>query len=311
MPISPDANDVEPVLATFGLTKRFGSIVAVDGLDLEVHRGEVFGFLGPNGAGKTTTLRLLLDFVRPTSGRTMVLGGTGGDQKVRARIGYLPSELAIPPRYTARDVVRFSSALRGRADDRHFAALAERFALDPDRPSGELSTGNRRKIGIVQAFVHRPELLILDEPTSGLDPLLQHEFNELVRSSVGEGATVLLSSHVLPEVEALAGRIGILRRGRLVTTARPDELRSRTRQQLVLTLADGAAPPDVVARFSGVAGVVDAVERAPGVVEVTVVGSVSAALKVAATLDVERLSTAGEDDLEAAFLGFYREPSGR
>lgn len=122
-------------------------------------------------------------------------------------------------------MVGFFSALRGRADERNFAALLDQFDLDPDRPIGELSTGNRRKVGLVQAFVHRPELLILDEPTSGLDPLLQHELNDLVRSAVGEGASVLLSSHVLPEVEALADRIGILRRGELVAVAHPDDLR--------------------------------------------------------------------------------------
>ena len=308
---TPTRPAAEPVVATCGLTKRFGSVVAVDHLDLEISPGEVFGFLGPNGAGKTTTIRLLLDLLRPTSGRTTVLGGTGRDPHLRARIGYLPAELSLPPRYTTSDLFRFYSRLRGSADEAYFRELLERFDLAADRPIGELSTGNRRKVGLVQAFAHRPELLILDEPTSGLDPLLQHEFNELVRSAVADGASVLLSSHVLPEVEALADRIGILRRGQLVATARPDDLRRRTRQRLVLTLEDGGTTADVGARFAGVPGVVQVAGRAPGVIELVVEGSVRAALTVAASLGVERISTVGDDDLEETFLGFYREESPR
>ena len=296
------------VVATSGLTKRFGGVLAVDDLDLEIHAGEVFGFLGPNGAGKTTTIRLLLDFIRPTAGHSSILGGTGSDPAVRDRIGYLPAELSIPPRYTARDLVGFFAALRGGLDEAHFASLLERFDLDPDRPVGELSTGNRRKVGLMQAFVHRPGLLVLDEPTSGLDPLVQHEFNELIRWSVGEGATVLLSSHVLPEVEALADRIGILRGGRLVATARPDELRSRARQRLTLTFA---ATVDAAAMFGGVPGVVEVVSPEPGVVLLTVEGAVDPVLKAAATREVLRISTDDDDDLEQLFLGFYRNGAER
>jgi ABC-2 type transport system ATP-binding protein len=166
-----------------------------------------------------------------------------------------------------------------------------------------LSTGNRRKIGLVQAFVHRPELLVLDEPTSGLDPLLQHEFNLLVREAVRDGATVLLSSHVLPEVEALADRIGILRRGRLIVTASPDELRRRARRRIHLTLARA---DDAGARFAGVPGVIDVTTEGRSV-HLTVEGSVDAALKAAATLEVSSLATDDGMDLEEVFLGFYRD----
>jgi ABC-2 type transport system ATP-binding protein len=293
----------EIVVETQALTKQFGSLVAVDALDLAIRRGEVFGFLGPNGAGKSTTIRLLLDFLRPTAGRSAVLGGAGSDPRVRARIGYLPAELAIPPRYRARDLVGFFSAIRGGLDKAYFAELLGRFDLDPDRPAGQLSTGNRRKIGLVQAFVHRPELLVLDEPTSGLDPLLQHEFNLLVREAVRDGATVLLSSHVLPEVEALADRIGILRRGRLIVTASPDELRRRARRRIHLTLARA---DDAGARFAGVPGVIDVTTEGRSV-HLTVEGSVDAALKAAATLEVSSLATDDGMDLEEVFLGFYRD----
>jgi ABC-2 type transport system ATP-binding protein len=230
------------------------------------------------------------------------LGGSGADPAIRARIGYLPAELSVPPSYTARDLVGFFADLRGGLDEASFTRLVERFDLDPTRPAGQLSTGNRRKIGLVQAFVHRPELLILDEPTSGLDPLLQHEFNDLVRSSVAEGATVLLSSHVLPEVEALADRIGILRRGRLISTAKPDELLRRARQRLRLTLAE---PRDVTSWFTDVAGVVEVVGTVDGV-ELIVEGPVGAALRAAAELDVVRIRSDDGEDLEDVFLGFYR-----
>jgi ABC-2 type transport system ATP-binding protein len=288
------------VVETVALTKRFGSLTAVDALDLRVERGEIFGFLGPNGAGKTTTIRLLLDFLRPTSGTARVLDGTGANVAVRARIGYLPSELRVPPRYTARDLVSFFGRVRGGLDGSRFDALLRRFDLDPDRPAGELSTGNKRKIGIVQAFVHRPELLILDEPTSGLDPLLQHEFHGLVREAVADGASVLLSSHVLPEVQLLADRVGILRRGGLVTTARPDELRHRVRQRIHLTFLDDV---DATTAFEGVAGIVEATVE-PRAVHLVVEGSVDAVVKAAATLPVATIDT-DQDDLEDAFLGFY------
>lgn len=288
-----------PPIATRGLTKRFGRLTAVDSLDLAVERGEVFGFLGPNGAGKTTTIRLLLGFLNPTAGSAEVLGGTGADPAIRRRIGYLPADLAIDPRYTARDVIEFFGALRGGYDRQFTTGLLERFALDPTRPVGELSTGSRRKVGIVQAFIHRPELLILDEPTSGLDPLLQQEFHRLIREEVARGATVFLSSHVLPEVEALASRVGILRKGRLVTVASIDDLRRKARQRIDIFTA-GPVPRGL---FEAVPGV-QSVAYHDGGVQLVVEGSVDAVIKAAATLTVERIHTPGQD-LEDLFLEYY------
>jgi ABC-2 type transport system ATP-binding protein len=290
---------VAAVIRARGLTKRFGALVAVDGLDLEVAHGEVFGYLGPNGAGKTTTIRLLLDFLRPTAGDAEVLGARGADPAVRGRIGYLPGELQLDPRYTAADVVAFYGALRGGVDHAVVARLYERFDLDPRRPVGELSTGNRRKVGIVQAFMHRPELLILDEPTSGLDPLLQHEVHGLLQESVRDGATVFLSSHVLPEVEALASRLAILRSGRLLTVATIDELRAQARSRIELHLRD-SVDPQVLAR---VPGVVEAT-GADGVLHVVVEGSVDPLIKVAARYEVQRIVT-HDTDLEDVFLALY------
>jgi beta-exotoxin I transport system ATP-binding protein len=283
------------------LTKFFGPHRAVEDLTFEVAPGEVFGYLGPNGAGKTTTIRLLLDLIRPTSGTCSILDGPGGDPAVRARTGYLAGDLHLDPTYTTSDVVRFYGELRGGLDRAWVHELLDRFALDPDRRVGELSTGNRRKVGVVQAFMHRPEVLLLDEPSSGFDPLLQLEFHRLVHQVVAYGATVFLSSHVLHEVDALADRVAILRDGRLATVATVDELRAQARQRVEVQLA----------------GPVDAgsLRNVPGVVEVTadghvahivVEGAIGPLVRALAPLDVTRI-TAGGDDLEEAFLRLYQD----
>jgi ABC-2 type transport system ATP-binding protein len=245
---------------------------------------------------------MLLDFLRPTAGESTVLGGRGSDVDVRRRIGYLPAELPIDPRYSADDLLDFYGAVRGVDDRGRRDELVQRFTLDPTRPAGQLSTGNKRKIGIVQAFVHRPELLILDEPTSGLDPLLQHEFHALVREAVADGASVLLSSHVLPEVELLADQVGILRAGRLIVTAQPEELRRRARQRLHLTFADPLTEADAAA-FRAAPGVVDA-DHAGATLHLLVEGSIDAVVKAAAQRTVVGIST-DDDDLEDAFLALY------
>ena len=293
----PDA----PVLVAAGLTKSFGNLSALHDLDLEVRAGEVFGYLGPNGAGKTTTLRLLLDFIRPSSGRATLLGRDCRDPAARERVGYLPAELHVDARYTAGDVIDFYGGLRPGTDRVFAQSLLERFSLDPTRRSGTLSTGNKRKIGIVQAFMHRPELLLLDEPTSGLDPLLQHEFQLLVREAVAGGATVFLSSHVLPELEMLADRVAILRRGELAAVERVDDLRRRARQRLDVHFR---GPVDA-----------DAFARLPGVVEAQAVGStlrlvvegdVDAVVKVAAASEVLRI-VSHDADLSDVFLAYYQD----
>ena len=288
-----------PAIETRALRKQFGALTAVDSLDLRIEHGEIFGFLGPNGAGKTTTIRMLLDFIRPTSGAYSVLGGSGADPEIRRRVGYLPADLKINRSYSGTELFDYFGRLRGGIDREYVARLCRRFELAPDRPSGELSTGNRRKIGIVQAFMHHPELLILDEPTSGLDPLLQHEFVELVRETADAGASVFLSSHMLSEVETLAGRVGVLRKGKLVTVATMDELRARARHRLEFHI-EGEAD---VARFRDLPGVVSA-ETRPGIITVLIEGSADAAVKAAAELTVNRISTPG-DDLSDIFMEFY------
>ncbi|MGE3073981.1 MAG: ABC transporter ATP-binding protein [Dehalococcoidia bacterium] len=286
-------------IATTGLTKEFGELRAVDNLNLEVERGEVFGFLGPNGAGKTTTIRMLLDFIRPTAGTCQVLGGSGADPAIRRKLGYLPAELHLNRRYSGGTTMHYLGSLRGGFDEPFARDLAERFHLDLSRPFGELSTGNRRKIGIIQAFMHHPDLLILDEPTSGLDPLLQDEFQALVREAAQKGATVFLCSHVLPEVEALADRVAIIRAGQLATVAHIDELRTRARHRMVMVVGGPFDPAD----FKRLPGVVSA-EANGQKLEVVVEGSVDAVVKEAAKLTVTRLDTPG-DDLAEIFRAFY------
>ena len=287
-------------LLTNGLTKRFGQLTAVDDLDLEVVEGEVFGFLGPNGAGKTTTIRMLLDLLRPTSGTAEVLGGRPGDTSTRARIGFLPAELHLDPSHTVEEALTFLGDLRGGSEPAERDVLMDRFDLDSRRRIGELSTGNRRKVGLIQAFAHRPDLLILDEPTSGLDPLLQRSVHDLIQERVADGATIFLSSHVLPEVARVAHRVGILRSGRLVHVGKTADIHTVARQHLELHLAEAVE----ASAFAGVPGVAS-VEMRGHIANLVIEGSADAAMKRAATFTIERV-VSHDTDLEDAFLEFYR-----
>ena len=218
--------------------------MGVTDLDIEVRPGEVLGLLGPNGAGKTTTLRMLAGLVRPTRGAAQLWGvdASLGDPGVRARVGYLPGDLALWGHMSGRELLRFLSALRGGVDQQVLEGLAERLQLDLARRVGELSKGNRQKIGIVQALMHGPDLLILDEPTSGLDPVVQDEFERLVREQTARGAAVLLSSHILDEVQHLADRAAILRHGRLLTVEDVGDLRRRAARRARVDFGDRLPP---------------------------------------------------------------------
>ncbi len=293
------------VIRTERLVKDYGTVRALAGLDLEVRRGEIFGFLGPNGAGKSTTIRVLLDLLRPTAGRAEVLGTTpgAGGPTLRARIGYLPGELAMAGRTTAGVYLRHLAALRRGAGRDRIGPLAERFGLDLDRPIRGLSKGNKQKVGVVQAFMHNPELLILDEPTSGLDPLLQREFLDLVTEARDAGATVFMSSHVLSEVEDIAGRVAIIRQGVVVDTDDVRTLRHRAGQLVELRFADPVEP----ARFAELPGVEDLTVE-DHTVRLLLRGEPDALLKAAAAHHVVGWS-AQDRELEDLFLDFYRMPA--
>ena len=228
-----------PIIVLKGLVKDYDGTRALDGVDLEVEAGEVFGFIGPNGAGKTTTMRILVDLLRPTAGTARVLGEDprAGGPALRARLGYLPGELVLDERATARDLLGHVAAVRGRGAER-IVPLAERFDLDLDRRIGELSKGNKQKVGVIQAVMHRPELALLDEPTSGLDPLLQREFLALVREERDAGTTVFLSSHVLSELEDVADRVALIREGRIAVIDDVAGLRAAAGQRLDVEFAD-------------------------------------------------------------------------
>ena len=291
-----------PAVLCRQLTKSFGAHTAVRDLDLDVSPGEVVGLLGPNGSGKSTTIRLLLDLIRPTAGTVRVLGLDPRREGVelRRRTGYVPGGAALPERPTGAELLAHLDALRGGGGAAAAAALAERLDLDLGRRIGALSRGNRQKVALVQAFAHRPRLLILDEPSSGLDPLVQRTFHAMVREAAARGAAVLLSSHVLSEVERMADRVGILREGRLVAVAGIEDLKRRARRRVEVVLA---APPPPGA-FDDVPGVV-ADARGPAVT-FAVTGSMDPLVKALAAHEVLSLSS-HEGDLEDAFLGYYRD----
>jgi ABC-2 type transport system ATP-binding protein len=229
-----------PAIETVRLSKTYGGTVrALVDLDLRVERGEVFGYLGPNGAGKSTTIRLFLDLIRPTSGRASLLGLDSRSDGVsaRERIGYLPGDLRLADRLTGREQLGSLARLRSHVDATLRDELCERLGVVLDRPIRQLSRGNRQKIGIVQAFMHRPDLVVLDEPTAGLDPLLQNEMRALLRETAERGATVFLSSHSLDEVQHVADRVGIIRSGRLVDVDAVESLRERSLRHVTVTFA--------------------------------------------------------------------------
>jgi ABC-2 type transport system ATP-binding protein len=242
------------VIQTEGLTKTYGrGARGIRDVDLIVEEGEVFGFLGPNGAGKTTTIRTVLDFLHPTRGRAWVFGLDSRKESVeiRSRVGNLPGEFALEDRTTGEGLLEFFARLRGVGDLGYARELAERLDADLRRPMRRLSRGNKQKIGLIQAMFHRPPLLILDEPTGGLDPLVQEEFLEIVEETRAEGRTVFFSSHVLPEVERVADRVGIIRDGALVAVEPTRELTNKAFRHVTLTF-DAPVNP---APFSSLLGI--------------------------------------------------------
>jgi ABC-2 type transport system ATP-binding protein len=295
-----------PAIRTSNLTKYYADILGVEDLDLEVEVGEVFGFLGPNGAGKSTTIRVLLDFIRPTTGSAEVFGlaTTANSIEIHRRVGYLPGELALYDRMTGDELLRYFGALRDVTDFSEARRVAEVLDLDLTRTIRSYSSGNRQKLGLVQAFLHRPELLILDEPTNGLDPLIQQAFYGLVNEVRAEGRTMFLSSHVLPEVERIADRVGIIRGGKLVTVASVAELKAKAVHRLELRFAEAVT----ASTFENVAGVRSVTVGDSGrVIDLQVEGSVDAAIKTAARHEIVNLIS-HEGDLEEAFLAFYAAP---
>ena len=291
------ANQAAPAVKCAGLTKDYGDGHGLFDLDLEIMRGESFGLIGPNGAGKTTMIRLLMDLIRPTRGSVEVFGldAHADSLEVKRRVGYLTGELPQFPGMTADYIVTLLAGLRGGVERERITALADRLELDLTRRYEDLSHGNKQKVGIVQAFMHQPQLLVLDEPTLGLDPLMQREFRSLVAEALAGGATVLLSSHVLSEVQQACNRMGLIHQGRLRKVGTLQELREVRAHRVTAVLNGGKLEtpthlPNVLnASLSG------------GTLTCEVHGSVDPLLKWLAQYDVLELDVS-EMSLEEVFL---------
>src|ERR1700674_2789101 len=263
------------------LTKNYGSKRGITDVSFQVEEGEVFGFLGPNGAGKTTTIRLLMALLRADAGSARIAGLDCWNQSVEIKrlIGYMPGEPALDPNLTGGQILEYFAHLRGGVDQSYLKQLIQRFDLDTSRKFRQYSTGNKRKVVLIQAFMHRPRLLILDEPTSGLDPLNQQEFDRMVKDASDEGRTVFLSSHVLSEVEKTCTRVGIIRDGSLVRIGDVAEVKAIKRYEVTITFAE-PVPAEAFKTLDGVAEV-ESLNHGHGV-RLTMQGSTDAVIKAAA-----------------------------
>jgi ABC-2 type transport system ATP-binding protein len=297
----------QPAIHTEGLSKHYGEVRALVDLDLDVVTGEVFGFLGPNGAGKTTMIRTILDEIRPTLGRASILGMDSHQQSVEIRhfIGYVPGDLALYPNLTGRDTLTYFANLRGGVEWSLVDELCDRLGADLSKKVGDLSSGNRQKIGLIQAFMNRPQVLIMDEPSSGLDPLVQREFQKMMREVAADGRTVFLSSHTLSEVQRVADRVGIIRHGRLIAVESVTGLRSKAIRRVELEF-DAPIEADAFAAIPGVNSV--SVENHRAMLSYD--GKIGELLKtVSGRYNVVDIAT-HEADLEEIFLTYYHDEVG-
>src|SRR2546425_5849618 len=291
------------IIEVEGLTKSYGSKRGITNVSFQVEEGEVFGFLGPNGAGKTTTIRLLMALLRADAGTARIAGLDCWQQSVEIKrlIGYLPGEPSLDPNLTGGQILEYFGHLRGGVDKAYLKQLIKRLDLDPNRKFRQYSTGNKRKVVLIQAFMHRPRLLILDEPTSGLDPLNQQEFDGMVLDARDEGRTVFLSSHVLSEVEKTCTRVGIIREGSLVEVGDIADLKDIKRFEITISFAH----PVPAGAFEKLDGVVEVETLNNGsAVRLAMQGAADAVIKAAAQYPVVSL-TSYEPSLEDVFLRFY------
>lgn len=290
-------------ILTDSLSKAYRDVLALDNLDLQVRSGEIFGYLGPNGAGKTTTIRLLIDIIRPSSGSAVVLGLDPGRDGVhlRRRVGYLPGDFIVDGRQTSREFLTFLGNLRGGLPASAMENLASRFDFDLGMKIGSLSKGNRQKVGLIQAFMHEPELLILDEPTSGLDPLMTREFLSMATEARAKGQTLFMSSHILSEIQQVADRAGIIRKGRLIAIDDVEALRSRAMREVRISFGEEVSPTE----FETIEGVSELVVDG-NVLHCRLTGEADPFVKAAARHQVIDF-VSEEPDLETLFFHYYTE----
>jgi ABC-2 type transport system ATP-binding protein len=289
------------VVETEQLSKSYGPFRGIIEVDLVVNQGEVFGFLGPNGAGKTTTIRILLDLIRPTSGRARVFGieTTADPVAIHRRIGYLPGEWNLYDRLTGAETITYFANLRGGVDRTYIEQLVQRLDLDPSRRFREYSRGNKQKVGLITALQHRPELLVLDEPTAGLDPLVQQTFNELLFEARSEGRTVFLSSHIISEVERTCDRVAIIQEGRIVRLDTVEAVRSLAAHEVELRFT----APVAAAPFEAIPGVRNLVEEGR-TLRMLVAGPIAPVVRLAGKYDLVDF-VSREPSLEEVFLSEY------
>ncbi len=292
-------------LVTQGLTKSYGNVQALRGVNLEVRRGEIFGFLGPNGAGKTTTIRCMLDLIRPSGGtiRVLDLDPQAQPVAVRARVGYLPGELRLDDNLTSEGLLRYLIGLRpGKVSWDFTRRVADRLDLDLKTPIRNLSKGNKQKVGVVQALMHQPELLLLDEPTLGLDPLVQQEVLRLVGETREGGATVFFSSHILSEVEAVADRVAFIRSGLVTEVADPEALINRALRRARVRFRQ----PVEAGPLTSVPGVKVLTQDGGASLLLQVEGDMDALIKALANYPVVDIDTE-RPSLEEIFLAYYND----
>ena len=289
------------VIRTERLSKNYGRHLGIAAVDIEVRAGEVFGYLGPNGAGKTTTIRILMDFIRADRGRAEIFGRDSRKDGVaiRRRIGFLPGGMQLYENLSGGEYLRFFAGLRGGLDRPFVEELASRLACPLERPIHSLSQGNKKKIGLIQAFMHKPALLILDEPTSGLDPIVRYEFFRMIQEARQRAQTVFFSSHNLPEVERSCDRVAIIRQGRIVATERIEELKARSLRSLEIRFNEDIDPR----AFTAVPGL-EIVAQDGRSLKGRMKGNMDALLKAAARFRVSDFSSQ-EPDLEEIFLAYY------
>lgn len=297
---------MQPAIELRALTKYYGKVRGVEDLSLRVEAGEIFGFIGPNGAGKTTTIRTLLGLIRPTSGQVFIFGRPvpPGGGRLLGEVGYLPSEVAYYPDMTGQELLDYAAGFYPHVDKRWVQQLVERLQFDPSRRIRTYSLGNRKKLGIIQALLHRPRLVILDEPSSGLDPLIRAELFTLLQELNREGTTIFFSTHVLEEVERLCHRVAMIREGRLIHVSPIEDLPGRNMRVVTLRLAGGAPPPDdVLARWGYPE--LEEVQGKPGTYRMVVRAPVNELTGSLAQLDLEDLSIT-DPSIEDLFLAMYR-----
>lgn len=290
------------IIETENLTKFYGKYRGVVDLSFEVYEGEIFGYLGPNGAGKTTTIRLFLDLIKPTRGIVKIFGkDVNRDKDVRESIGYLPGDLSLYEDLTGEELLTYLGNLRKKIDYNFMEELSERFDCDLKRPIRTLSRGNKQKIGLIQAFIHRPSLYILDEPTLSLDPLLQNEFYKLVLELKEQGSTFFLSSHILPEVERICDRVGIIKDGKLVALERIEDLKKKVLRKIEIHFSKEVS----IEYFSNLPGVKE-IKQDKNVIVCSVIGTLDILIKRACQFEIVNIIT-HEPKLEEVFMSFYEK----